>query len=372
MDRTGEITLLAVGDVAPDTDVGPRHFDRVVGLLRGADITFGQLEVPLSNRGERQLYAGLGGPRWDGSTMDAAAGAAVLADAGFDVMSFAGNHTMDRSEESLLDTCDAARAAGIKLVGAGRSLEEARSPALVERGGTRVGFLAYCSVLPPGYEATDTRSGVAPLRARTFYEQVDWQPGTRPRIVTTTFPEDLASMVEDVRALRADVDVVVVSCHWGIHFEPATIAEYQREIGHAAIDAGAGIVIGHHAHIIKGIEMYRGRAIVYSLNNFVLRPRGDDGEWLGEHNQPSDQQKSLMLRVTIAGGAISRIALLPCWIDAEARPESLPGDDPRSDGVLEYLRWACADQGLDTIVQREGDELVVDVDAGCETETVPA
>jgi poly-gamma-glutamate capsule biosynthesis protein CapA/YwtB (metallophosphatase superfamily) len=351
------LTLVAVGDVAPDP--AGRNFDRVADLLRAADITFGQLEVPLSNRGERQLFAGLGGPRWDGPAMDPSATAALLADAGFDVMSFAGNHTMDRSEESLFDTLDAAAAAGIRLVGAGRDLAEARKPVIVERDGTKVGFLAYCSVLPPGYAATPTKSGVAPLRARTFYEQVDWQPGTRPRIHTTTWPEDLRAMTEDVQALRAEADVVVVSCHWGIHFEPATIADYQREIGHAAVDAGADLVVGHHAHIAKGLEVYQGKAIVFSLNNFVLRPRGDDGEWLGDGNRPSDQQKSLVLRCTIEDKRITRVALLPCWIDSDSTPELLPADDPRSDGVLEYVRWASADQGLPVDLSRAGDEFVV-------------
>lgn len=351
------ITFLAVGDVVPER--GHQHFDRVVDVLRAADITFGQLEVPLSNRGERQLFAGLGGPRWDGPPMDAAATSAVLTDTGFDVMSFAGNHTMDRSEESLFDTLDAATAAGIRLVGAGRALADARRPAIVERDGVRVGFLAYCSVLPAGYAAGPDRAGVAPLRARTFYEQVDWQPGTRPRIHTTTWPDDLAGMVADIERLRGEVDVLVVSAHWGIHFEPATIAYYQREIGHAAIDAGADLVVGHHAHIVKGVEVYRGKVIVYSLNNFVLRPRGDDGEWLGDHNRPSDQQMSLVLRCAIEDGKFTRVALLPCWIDSDARPELLPAADPRSDRVLEYVRWASADQGLPVELRREGDEFVV-------------
>jgi hypothetical protein len=354
------ITLLAVGDVAPDPGAGARQFDRFAGLLRAADITFGQLEVPLSNRGERQLFAGLGGPRWDGPPMDAAATAAVLAEVGFDVMSFAGNHTMDRSEDSLFDTLGAAAAAGVRLVGAGRDLAAARRPVVVERAGTRVGFLAYCSVLPPGYAAGPGRPGVAPLRARTFYEQVDWQPGTAPRIHTTTWPEDLAAMEADVAALRPEVDVVVVSCHWGVHFEPATIADYQREIAHAAIDAGTDLVIGHHAHIAKGVEVYRGKVIVHSLNNFVLRPRGDDGEWLGEHNRPSDQQRSLALRCTIEDGAIIRVALLPVWVDTDVTPEPLPAHDPRSDAVLEYVRWAGAHQGLPATLRRDGDEFIID------------
>jgi poly-gamma-glutamate capsule biosynthesis protein CapA/YwtB (metallophosphatase superfamily) len=355
----GALTLLAVGDVAPSQDSSGNQFDRVRTALRAADVTFGQLEEPLSNRGARQLFAGLGGPVWDGPPMDAHKSAALLIDAGFDVMSFAGNHTMDRSEESVVDTLDAARQAGIALVGAGLGIEAARTPAIVEIDGTTIGFLGYCSVLPPGYAATPDKAGVAPLRARTFYEQTDWQAGTKPRIVTTTYTEDLEAMLNDVRELRSQVDVVVLSVHWGVHFEPATIAMYQTEIAHAAIDAGVDLVLGHHAHIMKGIEVYRGKAIVYSLNNFSLRPRGDDGKWLGADNQPSDQQKSMMVRCTIADKAISRVSVLPCWLDTGAQPEPVAADDPRSDSILDYLRWACAHEKLNTEFTREGDEFVV-------------
>ena len=110
------VTLLAVGDVSPRHSDDGRNLEAVRDLLRGGDITFGQLEEPLSNRGDRQLYAGLGGPLWDGPPFDPGAGAALLRDHGFDLMSFAGNHTMDRSEESMFDTIGAAGKAGIAAV----------------------------------------------------------------------------------------------------------------------------------------------------------------------------------------------------------------------------------------------------------------
>jgi poly-gamma-glutamate synthesis protein (capsule biosynthesis protein) len=356
------LTLVLVGDVAPAEPDEARQLELVAPILRAADIAFGQLEEPLSNRGTRQRFSGLGGPRWDRHPMDPARRAATLRDAGFTVMSFAGNHTMDRSEESMFDTIEATAAVDLRLVGAGADLAAARAPVTVEVRGTRVGFLAYCSVTPPGYEAGTGRSGIAPLRARTSYEQTDWQAGTAPKIVTRTFPEDLAAMVEDIDRLRRDVDVVVVSCHWGIHFEPATIAEYQYEAAHAAVDAGADLVIGHHPHILKGIEVYRGAPILYSVNNFCLRPRGDDGEWLNDHNRPSDQQKSVLVRCTIEDRRITRLALTPCWLDIDVRPEPLSLSDWRGESVLAYLRWCCEQQGLDTALRVEDDEIVVGLD----------
>ena len=113
------------------------------------------------------------------------------------------------------------------------------------------------------------------MRASTFYEQVDWQPGTPPRIVTLANKDDLAAMVEDIKKVRPLVDVLIMSIHWGVHHVPAVIAMYQKEVGHAAIDAGVDIILGHHAHILKAVEVYKGKVIFYSIGNFVVPPLFD-------------------------------------------------------------------------------------------------
>ncbi len=204
-------------------------------------------------------------------------------------------------------------------------------------GGLRVGFLAYCSVLPRGYEATPARPGVAPLRARTFYEQVDWQAGTPPRIVTLADEADLAALTDDVRALRERADVVVVSVHWGIHFEPGTIAGYQYQAAHAAIDAGADVVLGHHGHVIKAVEFYRGKPVFHSLGNVTLLPRGDAGQPLTEGGRV-DAQLTMVAKLTLGPGGVSRVAVIPCWLDLRLEAEVIPPGDPRFAEFLAYLR----------------------------------
>jgi poly-gamma-glutamate synthesis protein (capsule biosynthesis protein) len=268
---------------------------------------------------------------------------------------------MDRSEESMLDTIDAARTAGVALIGAGADIDAARAPVIVERDGTRVGFLGYASVLPGGYAAGPGKSGVAPLRASTFYQQVDWQPGTAPKIRTFPEPADLEALTADVTALRPRVDVLVVSVHWGVHFEPATIADYQYAYAHAAVDAGADVILGHHAHILKGIEVYRGKPVIYSLNNFLLRPRGDDGKWLSPANAPSDQQKSIMVKLTLDQGRVTGCAIQPVWVDHRPRPVAPAADDPRATAVLDYLRWCNERQRLSTRIALRDGEFVVDL-----------
>jgi poly-gamma-glutamate synthesis protein (capsule biosynthesis protein) len=329
------VTFLAVGDIALRTESPETQLAGVAPILRGGDVTFGQLETALSNRGARQLHPGFRG-RSGEVEKDPRTGAAILADAGFDVLSFAGNHTLDRGPTALHDTVEAVTELNMSVIGAGENLAAARRPAIVDVDGTRIGVLAYCSVTPRGFAATATRPGVAPLRARTSYEQVDWQPGTPPRIVTTTWPEDLAALVDDVTRLRSEVDVLVVSAHWGIHFEPGTIADYQYEAAHAAVDAGADLVLGHHAHVVKGVEFHRGTPIFHSIGNLTLLPRGDHGEPLTRGGRV-DAQFTMVLRAEISSGAISRLAIVPCRLDERLEPEPIPADDPRFAEYIAFL-----------------------------------
>ena len=389
---TGEntVTLVAVGDVGPKRANAEELFDSTRSILRGADITFGQLESNLSLRGTQQLHMGLG------SIAHPRVGDA-LADAGFDVMSFASNHSLDYSEEALIDTLDVMKRNKIEVIGAGRDIFEARRPVIFERKKTTVGFLAYCSVVPKGFDARENKSGVAPVRASTAYEQADWQPGTPPRIMTKAFPGDLDAMVKDIQSLRQEVDVVVVSMHWGVHFVPSVIAMYQYEVGHAAIDAGADIIIGTHAHILKGIEVYRGKVIFFSLCNFCMdlpiagpvakdmaaamqRPVITDVEidhqnycrighyaWQVDPEYPTyafpaDSRKSILVKCRINAKKLQRVSFLPLGISKNGQPEPLPQSDPRSEEVLKYMKWLCRDQRLDTEFVREGDEIRVVTD----------
>jgi len=390
MTTENTVILVAVGDVGPKRAHAEEVFDLTRAILRGADITFGQLESNLSLRGTQQLHMGLG------SIAHPRVGEA-LAGAGFDVMSFASNHSLDYSEEALLDTLDVMQRNKIEVIGAGRDIFEARRPAIFERKNTRVGFLAYCSVVPKGFDAGNNKSGVAPVRASTAYEQADWQPGTPPRIVTKAFPDDLEAMVGDIRSLRQQVDVLVVSMHWGVHFVPSIIAGYQYEVGHAAIDAGADIIIGTHAHILKGIEVYRGKVIFFSLCNFCMdlpiagpvatamaaamqRPAITDvkidrqnycqiGHYAWEVDPeyptyafPADSRKSILVKCQIRDNKLSNVSFLPLWISKNGRPTPLPQSDPRSEEVLNYMKWLCKDQRLNTGFVREGDEIRVVTD----------
>jgi poly-gamma-glutamate capsule biosynthesis protein CapA/YwtB (metallophosphatase superfamily) len=366
----GVATFLAVGDIGPLRDDAEVLFEPTRDFVRSADVSFGQLEKCLSTRGTQQLYLNKSLGRTDPRV------AGVIADAGFNVLSFASNHTMAFSGEGLADTLENLNASGVTVIGAGSDIAAARRPAVLEVNGVRIGILAYCSVVPRGFEASEHRAGLAPVRVRTFYEQRDWQPGTPPRIVTIPYAEDVEAMVADIQALRPHVDVLVVSHHWGIHVVPALIADYQFEVGHASVDAGADLVVGHHPHILKGVELYRGKVILYSIGAYAQEhPRRQvlgtelaelikqyrltiDPEWV-RFSFPVDSQKTVLVRCQFSAQGVERVALRPAWINPQAQAELLSPQDPRYTEVLDYLRYLTDYYSLNAVFKTDGDEIVV-------------
>ncbi len=360
-----KLSIYAVGDVIPDRPNPETLFDLALPTLKKADILFGQLEANLSEKGEPQSQA----PTARGISPDRVSG---LTYAGFDVMSFASNHHLDRGQQAMFETIDTLTKNKIAILGVGRNIEEARKPVILERKGTRVGFLAYCSVLPKGYEAEPNKPGCPPMRASTYYEQVDWQPGTPPRIISLANKDDLAAMVDDVKKLRPSVDVLIMSVHWGLHFIPSLIAMYQKEVGHAAIDAGVDLILGHHAHILKGVELYKGKVIFYSLCNFVMPASkkgpssrvkelygvSEDAEY-PDYGFPVDSRKSIIAKCIVSSKKIEKVSYLPVMINPHAQPEILPRSDKRSSEVFDYMEWCCRDQELNTKLSWEGDEVVI-------------
>jgi len=362
------INLLAVGDVLPDRDEPRTIFDKVRPALNAADITFCQLEANISDRGVRL-------PQVRHTTRLPASAASALKEAGFDVVSFAGNHCLDWGNDAFFDTIAALKNEQLNVVGVGANIVEARQPVIVEKNKIKVAFLAYCSILPQNFWAEVDRPGCAPMRAFTQYEQIEHdQPGTPPRIHTFAHRGDLQAMLEDIKKAKAQADVVVMSIHWGIHFVPKVIADYQREVAHAAIDAGVDLILGHHAHILKGVEVYRGKAIFYSLCNFAtdlcMTPehaespgfkeiQGLHPEWIPDfssrYNFPPDSRRTLVVNAQISKRGIVSVSMLPTYVDSQALPEILSAQDPRFAEVLDYVADISAHQGFDTPFEVKAD-----------------
>jgi poly-gamma-glutamate synthesis protein (capsule biosynthesis protein) len=325
-----DVDLVIVGDMEVNRENPAAFFDKVSAELRRADVRFGGLESSLSTRGKP-----LGGKitmRHDPSMIEA------YVAAGFDVVAFATNHCLDYGVEPFVDTLDLLDRRNIRYVGAGRNVQEARRPAIIEKNGTRIGFLSYLQLLPLGWWATANKPGVAPIREDALYG---------PPYVNE---EDLEAMAADIASLRQQVDVLVSSYHWG-QSQSRTLTLSQIAVAHAAIDAGADLVIGRHPHIIQGVEVYKGKAILYALGNFAL-----------DHDHPMFMptvKESLLVRCLISEKAIRRISLSPVHLGPDGKPEILTASDGVGKKIIDDLTALAAKR--DTSLVTSGDQIVVDI-----------
>lgn len=164
----------------------------------------------------------------------------VLQAGGVDLVTIANNHSMDFQAEGLQETMTTLDQAGIQHIGAGENVTQARRPDIIDVKGQRIAYLAYYG---DEYGAEANRPGV-----NSILEQ---------------------RIAEDIKAIRDQVDWVVVNYHWGQESADYP-ADWQTQLGRFTIDHGADLVVGHHPHVLQGAEIYRGRPIVYSLGNFIF------------------------------------------------------------------------------------------------------
>jgi poly-gamma-glutamate synthesis protein (capsule biosynthesis protein) len=274
----------------------------------------------------------------------------------------------------MVDTRDLLNSRGIQVTGAGRNLADARKPAIVERHGIKVGYLGYCSGGHAGSEAGPDKPGITTLRVKTCYETRG--PHQPVRVRTEPNAKDLAMLVEDIATLRKQVDIVVLAFHSGVIRLPRVIADYQVTVAHAAIDAGADLVVGHAPHIPKAVEVYKGKVIFYSLGVFAMTKTFAAPSW----NEPAWQHGAvrnhtdldpdyplmpygkattlgLLAKAQFTKGGIQRVSFLPMKIDGRYRPEVVRNGDKRFAEILAYMEWVSED--MNHHFKLEGDEVVV-------------
>ncbi len=364
------LTLLAVGDLILDAPDSESRFALAAPVLRAADVVVGQVEVVFTSRGVDTFVDPRPAPPNDPKEMSA------LAHAGFHVATLAGNHIWDSGAPGIEDTITGLRELGIAVTGAGMNLDEARAPTVVECDGTRIGFLSYNCVGPVQSWATAQKPGCAYVHVITHYEMHLAIPGGPPTIYTFADPVTLKAMADDIQNLRARCDLLVVALHKGIVYIPAKLAMYEQAVSYAAIDAGADLVLGHHAHILKGIELYKGKPIFHGLNQFVWagmdkpfkeRPNPGLFEQMGLNifgdfydvrPNPLDKRMTIIAKCVVEDGRITRTSYLPCLINAQGQPEVLP-DDARGRQVFEYMENITRGADLNAHYQWDGNEVSV-------------
>ncbi len=323
--------LFLGGDVnlqRPDPAGAWRHLGE---LLCQADARFVNLEGPLAGTsGEPRQPDILYKPGWTHSEPGMVRG---LTAAGIDGVSCANNVTYPAA--AMLASLDVLDRAGIGHCGAGPDLAAASKPLIVVRDQVRYGFVAYTSIaFPYGHAATADLPGVCVLQAVTSYTpdpRVNEVPGRPPKVVTVAVAEQLTLMQAAVSDLRQHADVVVLSCHWGVP-GPRPL-DYQRQIAHAAVDAGADIVLGHGPHSVQAIEVYGGRPVLYSLGNLVF-------DWASMRGRYLD---GLVVLVDVDGGKLT--GLTAHLVRRDARNDPRPVGGEQAVAAMTELTAASANLG---------------------------
>jgi len=298
--QTMKRTLMLTGDVNLMNVTDPHApFARVKDTLRQADVLFGNLECCF-----HQPAAGHSVEREGFYAPPTSVEALVLG--GFHAVGVANNVTY--REDAIRSSLTCLDRAGIAHTGAGVNREAARTPAIVTRARLRFGFVQRTSVYwASGHEATDTSPGVAVLTGHTAYQPLVHtrrpgvpplnRPGVPPAIVTWADAASLAAFTADVRTLRTRADIIVASHHWGLAED---VLDYQVEIAHAAIDAGADVIVGHGPHYACAVEMYRAKPIFYGLGSFSFHTGHGGrahGDWVG-----------MLARLTFDDAALKEVA----------------------------------------------------------------
>jgi poly-gamma-glutamate capsule biosynthesis protein CapA/YwtB (metallophosphatase superfamily) len=314
-----EIVITAVGDImlagsgtATYARLGYDYpFAATTAELKNGDIVIGNLEAPISRHGREDT-----GKKFRYRSM--APTAAALRNAGFSIVTLANNHTMDFGDQGLKETLEHLDLAGIGHAGAGATLDTARRASIVSVKGVKVAVLAYSFTYPASFYATADRPGTAP-GAPGYYRR-------------------------DIARAREQADYVVVAMHWGA--ENTTVPKpYQVAVAHRAIDAGADVVLGHHPHVLQGIECYKQGVIFYSLGNYAF----------GTLSKSAD--RSVIARITLDHG-VREIELLPLNVrNSEVRYQPKPLGGERGQGVIDRLNRISREMGT-AIVGNRGRFLV--------------
>ena len=364
MSDSASLKLMLVGDLILDEPEPDSFFELALSTLQEADLLVGHVEVPHTRRG-RENSSDVPAPPGNPDNL------AALKRAGFHVATLAGNHMFDAGPDGIEDTIATLRQLGIVTTGAGMCLAEAREPAMVTRQGWRVGTLSYNCVGPKDSWANEKKAGCAYVQIITHYELDHATPGGPPRIYTFAEPESTDAMLLDIDNLRRKVDVLIVALHKGIGHTPAVLAMYERRLAKAAIDAGADIVFAHHAHILRGIEVYKKKPIYHGLGNFVTvtralnieaNPNPQRLQWARRRrelfgfepdpNYPTypfhPEARNAMIAVCEIGTeGVRKAGFIPCWVNPKGQPE-ICGDDARGRAVAAYIEQITRKASLGT------------------------
>lgn len=324
---SSELHITAVGDIMLGRGVSQRlksqgldyiyPFIKTEDLFKKGDIVFGNLEQPITDRvesldGEHKYVLKSGTEAYSG-----------IAFAGFNLLSLANNHMMDYYDNGLFDTMKILQENGVAFAGAGKNKEEARALAVININDLKVGLLAYTDMADIYYEGDPS---------------IGFAAGEQTPGVASRNPE---WVMEDIRKAREQVDLLIVSLHWGTE-DSFSVTDEQVRFAHELIDQGADMILGHHPHRFQGIEIYKGKPIIYSLGNFIF-----------DQNDPENQE-SFILNFTYSKTMLTELRAIP--VRTVDKIQVVPQEGPDAKTMLE--RELQLSNDLDTQFSILDDSLV--------------
>jgi poly-gamma-glutamate synthesis protein (capsule biosynthesis protein) len=350
------LDILFLGDIILDVPDPDHWLAGIAPVTRSADLAIGHLEVPHTLRGE-ELEGDVPAPGAEPAHLSAIARANIM------MLSMAGNHISDCGAIGIADTNAELDRLGIAHNGADANLALARAPAIAERRGRRVALLSYNCVGPEISWATNDKAGSAYVAVRA----ADGGPSRPQAELVEADPLSVERMTADIAAARSTADLVIVALHKGITHRPAALAPYERPLAHAAIEAGADVIVGHHAHIARGIEFHQGRPIFHGLGNgcvvtHALTPAQDHParkEWAQRRKtmfgfEPDPAYPLAPFHPEAVNGLIGRCrfhadgrvqaSFLPIWFEPPGRP--VVADAGRQDDIAGYINAISVGAGL--------------------------
>jgi poly-gamma-glutamate synthesis protein (capsule biosynthesis protein) len=321
------VTMLIIGDIDIQRRADPTTaFAHIGETLKSADLVYANLEGMLVKpQGPEVDIPDKRGWRHPGPE-----GVLALKAWNVKTVGVANNVAYDRA--NILETLRLLDANGIAHTGGGKNHADAHRPAIVERKGVKVGFLQYTARWYQDGEqlATETEPGVAKISSRDG---------------VTIDPADVTRVTNDIRRLRPLVDIVVVSHHnrdgatatqfpgippasrSGASRDQHVSEEYQKQFAHLALDAGADFVYGHGTHTIQGVEIYKGKPILYAIGHSAFDQPGYE-----------KSKDGLVARAVIQGRKIVRVSFVPVSRDERNDVYMLEPSSEEGSRLLEIVR----------------------------------
>lgn len=261
---------MAVGDISLQTRNNRHPLESVKNVFESKDILFGNLETVLSNQGEKVEKACL--------LYSPPEKVRYLKDVDFDILNVANNHIIDLGVEGFNKSLEVLNKGNLPFIGAND--KPRRNYAILEKHGIKLGFLGY------------TEGGFSSPEKGVWINKIE-----------------LMDIVRDIESIKLQCDIIVVSLHWGIEnvFYPSP---KQIDLAHKLIDNGATIILGHHPHVIQGIESYKNGLIAYSLGNFQFN-----------HSiSYSPNNQSFILSIGLTKSGLDAYDVIPVKIDNDFVP----------------------------------------------------